>query len=582
MGSAASTDRPIRLFYSYSHLDEAFRRELGAHLSPLRRGKLVDEWHDRLIDAGTAWKAEIDRNLASADIVLLLVSADFINSDYCWGEEMTQALARHTAGEASVVPVILRRCRWMSTPLANLQAVPKDGVPVSEWNNRDAAFDDVAAAVERIIKALRDQRRRAAEEAKRREKEEWHRREREAEEVRQQAEAVRVAEARRRQAIEEAERRDKAEPLPREHQAEGTRRREKAEAASASPAAAPSPGAEEAPPSPTSGRGFAAAAEDQKPLPYTGEVGALAVGEGAATARSGSGKHRSRVLITTGTAIAVASSAGFVATRLYDHGDDRLQTAAQVSTPPDTFRDCAYYCPDMIAIPGDIFTMGSPSDEKRRADDEGPQHQVLIRPFAIGAREVTFDEWDACVAAGGCNGYRPEDENWGRGSRPVINVSWEDAQAFVSWLAKKTGQPYRLPTEAEWEYATRAGTTTPFSFGNTISTTQANYDGTYVYRSGSQGAYWRKTIPSGSLSANPWGLFDVHGNVWEWVEDCYHVSYKDAPQDGSAWVSNGCAARVARGGFWGSYPWVLRSACRGKYQPDRRDNTLGFRVARTL
>ena len=167
MDSAAATDRPLSLFYSYSHRDEAFRCELGSHLSFLRRMNLTAEWYDRMIGAGDDWKRQIDRNLAAADIVLLLVSADFIDSDYCWGDEMTKALARHDCGEARVVPVILRPCRWTSTPLARLQAVPKDGRPVSEWTSRDAAFDDIAVAVERILQDLREQRRRVAEQARR-------------------------------------------------------------------------------------------------------------------------------------------------------------------------------------------------------------------------------------------------------------------------------------------------------------------------------------------------------------------------------------------------------------------------------
>jgi TIR domain len=165
MADGAHQEKPISLFYSYSHRDEALRGELEAHLSFLRRSKLIAEWHDRMIGAGDEWKGQIDRQLASADIILLLVSADFIASDYCWGEEMTKALARHQLGEAKVIPVILRPCRWHRTPLGSLQAVPKDGRPVSEWPNHDAAFDEIATAIERTIADLQQQRRRAGEQA---------------------------------------------------------------------------------------------------------------------------------------------------------------------------------------------------------------------------------------------------------------------------------------------------------------------------------------------------------------------------------------------------------------------------------
>ncbi len=146
---------PITLFYSYAHADEDLRRELEKHLAVLRRGGLIAEWHDRMIDAGDDWKSEIDRNLTTADIVLLLVSADFIASDYCWGEEMTKALERHERGEAQVVPVILRYCRWQSTPLARLQAVPKDAKPIAAWPDRDEALYDVVAAIERSVEKAR-------------------------------------------------------------------------------------------------------------------------------------------------------------------------------------------------------------------------------------------------------------------------------------------------------------------------------------------------------------------------------------------------------------------------------------------
>ncbi len=160
----------------------------------------------------------------------------------------------------------------------------------------------------------------------------------------------------------------------------------------------------------------------------------------------------------------------------------------------------------------------------------GPQHRVTVKPFAIGKYEVTFDEWDACVKAGGCNGYRPEDPGWGRGNRPVINVSWNDTKAYVAWLAKKTGNPYRLPSEAEWEFAARAGTTTPFAFGTTITPKQANF-----------GRSDGKTEPVGSYPPNAWGLYDMHGNVWEWVEDCWHDNYGRSPTDGQPWLADsGC------------------------------------------
>ena len=257
------------------------------------------------------------------------------------------------------------------------------------------------------------------------------------------------------------------------------------------------------------------------------------------------------------------------------------------SAPPvaQRFRDCAE-CPEMVVVPSGSFMMGSPSHEELRDDDEGPVHQVTIAvPFAVGVYEVTFAEWDACVAAGGCGGYRPDDEGWGRGRRPVMNVSWEDAQSYVEWLSGRTGHRYRLLSESEWEYAARAGTMGPFHTGSTISTDQANYYGRWSYPGGARnpnGIDRGQTVPVGSFPANGFGLHDMHGNVWEWVQDCWNFSYTGAPNDGSAWESGDCSERVLRGGSWYNEPWFLRSANRSWLNTGNRFNEIGFRVARTL
>ena len=247
--------------------------------------------------------------------------------------------------------------------------------------------------------------------------------------------------------------------------------------------------------------------------------------------------------------------------------------------PKDTFKECAN-CPEMMVVPAGSFTMGSPKGEPGRSADEGPQRTVTIaRPFAVGRFAVTFDEWDACAADGGCNyrPYKPSDEGWGRGRRPVINVSWDDAKAYAAWLSKKTGKPYRLLTGAEYEYATRAGTQTAYPWGNTIGTNNAN-----CHACGSQ---WdaRQTAPVGSFPPNGFGLYDMVGNVEEWMEDCYHESYVGAPTDGSAWIEGAdCSNRIVRAGSWFFAPAFLRSAKRYWFTTDYRLNYLGFRVARTL
>jgi formylglycine-generating enzyme required for sulfatase activity len=284
----------------------------------------------------------------------------------------------------------------------------------------------------------------------------------------------------------------------------------------------------------------------------------------------------------------------------------------------ETFRECKQ-CPVMVVVPAGRFLMGSSAAETGRGDSNsaiallvpalaygatpsadlsitvGPAQppttapeagqmpapqplptapgEVTLGAFALGQTEVTFDEWDACVADGGCNKYSPADEGWGRGKRPVINVSWDDAQAYVSWLSRKTGRPYRLPSEAEWEYAARGGTQTAYPWGEDWNTRLAN-------GADSVG----RTTEVATYAANPTGFYDMIGNVWEWVEDCWHDKYTGAPADGKAWVDvDGCkSGRVVRGGSWDDGPAYQRVAIRYRYPPGGRIDSLGFRVARTL
>lgn len=315
------------------------------------------------------------------------------------------------------------------------------------------------------------------------------------------------------------------------------------------------------------------------------------------------GEHRVEAVLPTegsyesfGVADDVFVAANTLQPLHIDISDTRLSAAGQAALATlrdnarrigslragDRFADCAD-CPEMVVIPSGSFTMGSPSNEVGRSDQEGPRRDVRIaRPFAIGRYEVTFTEWDACAAAGYCT-RGVDDAGWGRGARPVINVSWDDVQAFLRWMNSKVdGNPYRLPSEAEWEYAARAGSNTAFWWGNRISPDQANYYGTIAYNNGPTGVYREQTLPVGSFAANPFGLFDVHGNVWEWVQDCYVDSYAGGPTDGSARSSSGCSLRVLRGGSWVSNPGNLRSADRGWNWPGFRNWFFGFRLARTL
>ena len=249
--------------------------------------------------------------------------------------------------------------------------------------------------------------------------------------------------------------------------------------------------------------------------------------------------------------------------------------ATDARAPGTVFRDCDG-CPEMVVIPAGSFRMGCVSGRKCNKNEQPVEPVTISRPFGLSKYEVTFEEYDRFTFP-----HRVDDEGWGRGRRPVTNVSWNDAQLYVAWLSLEAGAQYRLPSEAEWEYAARAGTTTAYSWGNEVGNNRANCDGC--------GSQWddRMTAPVGSFGANAWGLHDMHGNVWEWAEDCWHDSYDGAPEDESAWTVGGdCSQRVFRGGSWINDPWDLRAAGRFRIRPWRdygfRFYSIGFRVARTL
>lgn len=219
--------------------------------------------------------------------------------------------------------------------------------------------------------------------------------------------------------------------------------------------------------------------------------------------------------------------------------------------------------------------MGARKEDPAASHGEGPVHKVTFdRPFAVGRYEVTFAQWDACVISGGCK-HTPQDRGWGRGNRPVIYVSWEDAGEYVGWLSKLTGRTYRLLSESEWEYSARANTDTVYWWGNDIGLGKANCKGC-----GEAGG--NETTPVGKYEPNAFGLYDIHGNVWEWTADCWNGTYAGAPTDGTPWTQPGCNEKVLRGGSWGIEPPQLRAARRKADKPDVRSGKQGFRVAMTL
>jgi len=281
-------------------------------------------------------------------------------------------------------------------------------------------------------------------------------------------------------------------------------------------------------------------------------------------------RRRKAALVTAGALLcaAVAGSVWFAFVPAH-----RALLSAEV-LPLHIFRDCAD-CPELVEIPSGAFERGSPSSEPGHRGSEGPVTRVAIRAkFAIGRYPVTFGEWDQCVRDGACK-HVPNDRGWGRGTGPVFYVSWNDTRDFLAWLAAKSGKTYRLPSEAEWEYAARAGARTAYPWGDDVGHKMANCRGCSDDASD-------RTTPVGSFPPNRFNLFDMHGNVWQWVADCWNASFAGAPGDGSPWLSGECGNAVIRGGAWGLSPEDIRSARRDGDNKNLRSGRRGFRIARDL
>ncbi|MEH1897021.1 MAG: SUMF1/EgtB/PvdO family nonheme iron enzyme [Nostoc sp.] len=630
---------PLKVFCSYSHNDEPIKDELAKHLTMLERQGITSTWHERKIPPGKEWDQQINENLNTADIILLLVSSDFIFSKYCWDVEVTKAIERHEAGEACVIPIILRNVFWQDAPFAKLQALPKNALPVKSWSNQDDAFTNVAqgikVAAEQLIKERQQQRliREAAIIEYRHQAEEFASdgeisplesdilkdlqeklklTDTEASAVREKAlepygtykknldkyrqflasfvdeqgyplhekaeaqletfqkyyrlkdeDVVRLKEE---QEVEYQKR--KAERLRLEHleQEKAENQRQEAE------------------------RLRLERLEQDKAKNQRQEAERLRL-ERLEQDKAENQRRKAQLQellkressppgIQTQpfdfeTATLTPKSAGFLG-RGKTYEINRSRGRAEFFT--ESLGNDAVL--EMVAIPGGNFLMGSPESEPERVSYESPQHSVTIQPFFMGKFTVTQSQWKAVAALPKVNiDLNPEPSNFKGANRPVEKVSWDDAIEFCARLSKKTEKTYRLPSEAEWEYACRAGTTKPFYFGETITTDLANYNGEYTYGSAPKGEYRKQTTDVGKFPANPFGLFDMHGNIWEWCHDEWHENYNGAPKDGSAWlVDNDNQNRLLRGGSLNYNPGVCRSAYRGYSARDRGRNIVGFQV----
>jgi formylglycine-generating enzyme required for sulfatase activity len=561
-------------FFSYAREDDADSNGASSALRSRIQGELRGQlgrstktfrlWQDKeAIPSGTFWETEIKNAVAQASFFIPIITPTVVASPYC-RFELDAFLAREAAlGRSDLVFPILYidvpSLQDSVRPDAVLSLIAKrQYVDWREFRHLDVNSTEVRRAIERFCGHIRDALRRpwvSPEERAAQEKTAALQRA-EDERKRQESEARRLDEEARNRAVAEQER-EQADQKRRQREAEAERKRAEAERQRA----------------------------EERRLRQEAEAKRRAEEEQRRTQKEERRPLQplqarplwppSRLVLLAASLIGV-SALGALGVWLFAPltpvpGVALTPDQERALKPKDTFRECAN-CPEMTVVPAGSFTMGSPA-----ALDELPQPRVTIaQQFAVGQFTATFNEWDACVGDGGCNDYRPDDVGWGRGRRPVINVSWDDAEAYVSWLSKKTGRSYRLLSEAEYEYATRAGTTTAYPWGDDIGKNNANCNGC--------GSKWdnKQTAPVGSFAANGFDLYDMVGNVWNWTEDCYRVSYEGAPTDGSVWAWKGsyCSGRVPRGGSWDSHPANLRSAYR-RYGSWRFSNS-GFRVARTL
>jgi formylglycine-generating enzyme required for sulfatase activity len=543
---SAAGDRKLRVFISYSRKDEDFAQELLAGLELAGFEPYLDK-HD--IAAGEDWEARLGRLIESADTVVFVISPDAVASERCaWEVERTVTLKKRLlpivwrpVDEAQVpprlkqlnylffdrplmsVPTLVALATALRTDLAWIREHTRIGEAALRWDGR-GRNEALLFRGEELVAAktwLASPPQYAPEPTLR-----HH----EFIKAAEDAEAARTSAERQRLDQMAAAQAEREKALEREKAAQGEREK--------------------------------------------------------ALERERTALRRGRRALAAATGLFACIIVGAIGVYYQDFLKEQYHwrvvmrpsvlTAEQekeiASKRGSDFKECRYGCPTMIVVPAGKFTMGSPETEEGRSKDEGPQHEVTIaKPLAVGRTVVTFAEWDICFFAGACP--KISDTDWGRGDQPVISVTWREAKGYVMWLKRMTGKDYRLLSEAEWEYAARAGNQGRWSFGDDegqlrdYAWFEANY----------------KTQPVAQKKPNAFGLYDMHGNVWQWVEDPYHNNYDGAPSDGSVWgqaVNTGVSA--VRGGSWRGNPLGVRSAVRRGYDTGARSFDLGFRVGRTL
>lgn len=554
--------RAVTVFVSYSREDEPLRVELEKHLSSLRRSHAIADWYDRKIDAGTEWAKEIDRRLQSADVILLLISPAFIHSEYCSGMELTQAMARHEAGQACVIPIILRPADWENEPFAKLQAYPDHAKPVTKWEDRDEAFVT-------IVRGIR-------------------------------AAVTRIAERLSALPTPEEETEAIVEKIVEIGQGEEQYRDEvlfclKQDAGEISEVSRVILNGLQESLDLFSDRARQIEAEVSRPFQiFRRAVVGLNVKSITPQIQTRLDRLQQSLKLSDEDATAIVESVvsaiadpdpiiavppkpslstfSFEVIRVNLRGQELNRRSGQANYFREKLAGGIFL--DMVSIPSGMFQMDAAKG--RAQNTERPQHRVTIEPIFMSKYAVTQAQWRAITQLPKINrDLEPEPSDFKGDNRPVECVSWDDAIEFCDRLNRKTGKQYRLPSEAEWEYACRAGTTTPFHFGQTITPDLANYDGNYIYTFERKGIYRKSTVEVGSLPPNAFGLYEMHGNVWEWCADLWHNNYQNA-RTRSDQIND---LRVLRGGSWFNSPASCRSNDCNLLKRVDFGNKGGFRLA---
>ncbi|MEM6699370.1 MAG: SUMF1/EgtB/PvdO family nonheme iron enzyme [Bacteroidota bacterium] len=560
-----------KIFIAYARKDEALLNELRIHFAPLERSRRVEIWYDGKIEPGVVWEQAIKDQLHQADIILLLVSASAIASDYFYEKEVRDALQRHAAGTARVVPFILRPCAWKATQLFKLQALPKDGKPVTSWADRDAAYSDAVNRIWEMIKEHEDQQQ-ALEEKRRKEAALL------AENKRKQEAALALAAQQQKEQEAKAERqRLKAAKRAQQRQAIATQSNKLFKSpilwailglllvgiiwfnsgggddtttlteVATNPVDTISRVVEEIQPSET----YKQYLVDAQDLLNNGKFA-----EARTLFQKAQFYAESNQLDDSDAQKGVQNCEDEIK-------EEKTETRSNTTTNNNLPTIIQQLQKNMVSIPSGTFTMGCTSEQGNDCDDdEKPTRQVSISGFKMGKYEVTQEEWRAVM------GSDPPDLRFKGCDRcPVESVSWNDAQDFIKKLNQMTGQRYRLPSEAEWEYAARGGQSYKYAGSNDINEV--------AWYSGNSND---KTHELGGKKKNGYGLYDMSGNVYEWCQDSWHSSYEGGPSTGKAWESSSGSSRVHRGGSWSSSAGSCRVSNRGSDSPDDRGYDLGFRL----